>query len=64
VLLAHGLADEVVPAAGSREAESALRAKGVEVQAVYSPRLGHGIDDAGLEAGISLLMRAFGVHGS
>ena len=64
VLLAHGLADEVVPAAGSREAESALRAKGVDVQAVYSPRLGHGLDDAGMEAGLSLLQRAFGVAAS
>ncbi len=64
VLLAHGLADEVVPVSGSREAESALRAKGVAVQAVYSPRLGHGIDDAGLAAGIALLIRAFGVAAS
>lgn len=64
VLLAHGLADDVVPAAGSREAELALKAKGVAVQAVYSPRLGHGLDDAGLEAGLDLLLRAFGTPGS
>ena len=60
VLLAHGLADEVVPVAGSQEAESALRARGVQVRAVYSPRLGHGLDDAGIEAGLDLLIQAFG----
>ena len=61
VLLAHGMADEVVPVAGSQEAESTLRARGVAVRAVYSPRLGHGIDDIGLEAGLEMLRRVFGV---
>ena len=55
VLLVHGEADEVVPVAGSRAAETALRAAGVPVEATYSPRLGHGIDEAGLSlAGIAL----------
>jgi phospholipase/carboxylesterase len=57
VLLAHGEADEVVPAAASRAAESALRAAGVPVEALYLPRLGHGIDDAGLSAGALFLQR-------
>jgi phospholipase/carboxylesterase len=59
VLLVHGEADEVVPASGSREAESALRAQGVAVEALYRPGLGHGIDDAGLAAAESLLVKVF-----
>ncbi|MFC7737175.1 alpha/beta hydrolase [Roseomonas sp. GCM10028921] len=58
VLLVHGEADEVVPVAGSRAAERQLRDAGVPVEAVYSPRLGHGIDDAGLSAGAISLQRA------
>ena len=58
VLLVHGEADEVVPVAGSRIAERELRDAGVPVEAVYSPRLGHGIDDAGLAAGALFLQRA------
>jgi phospholipase/carboxylesterase len=59
VLLVHGEADDVVPVAGSREAESALRAKGVAVQALYRPRLAHGIDDEGLMAGMAFLKTVF-----
>lgn len=59
VLLAHGEADEVVPAARSREAEQALREAGFAVESVYSPRLGHGIDEAGLSTGAMFLQRAF-----
>jgi phospholipase/carboxylesterase len=58
VLLVHGEVDEVVPVAGSRAAERQLRDAGVPVEAVYSPRLGHGIDDAGLAAGALFLQRA------
>ena len=58
VLLVHGEADEVVPVAGSRAAERGLRDADVPVEAVYSPRLGHGIDDAGLAAGALFLQRA------
>ncbi|TPG48402.1 phospholipase [Roseomonas nepalensis] len=58
VLLVHGEVDEVVPVAGSRMAERELRDAGVPVEAVYSPRLGHGIDDAGLAAGALFLQRA------
>ena len=59
VLLAHGEADAVVPAARSREAEQALRDAGFAVESVYSPRLGHGIDEAGLSTGAMFLQRAF-----
>jgi phospholipase/carboxylesterase len=59
VLLVHGEADEVVPVERSREAEAALRAAGVPVEATYVPRLGHGIDDTGLSMGALTLQRGF-----
>jgi phospholipase/carboxylesterase len=59
VLLVHGEDDEVVPASRSREAEAALRAAGIPVEALFCPRLGHGIDDAGLSMGALFLQRAF-----
>jgi phospholipase/carboxylesterase len=59
VLLVHGEADDVVPAQRSRDAEAALRAANVPVEAVYVPRLGHGIDDTGLAMGALTLQRAF-----
>jgi phospholipase/carboxylesterase len=59
VLLVHGEADDVVPAQRSRDAEAALRAANVLVEAVYVPRLGHGIDDTGLAMGALTLQRAF-----
>jgi phospholipase/carboxylesterase len=59
VLLVHGEADEVVPVARSRAAEATLRAAGLTVDALYVPRLGHGIDPSGLSAGGLFLQRAF-----
>ena len=59
VLLVHGEADEVVPAARSHEAETALRAAGVPVESCFIPRLGHGIDQTGLAMGGLALQRAF-----
>lgn len=59
VLLVHGESDDVVPADRSREAESALRAANVPVEAVFVPHLGHGIDDTGISAGASFLQRSF-----
>ena len=59
VLLVHGEADAGVPVAASRAAEQALRAAGVPVEALYCPRLGHGIDEAGLSTGALFLQRAF-----
>jgi phospholipase/carboxylesterase len=59
VLLVHGEADDVVPVQRSRDAEAALRAAHVPVEAVYVPRLGHGIDDTGLSMGALALQRAF-----
>ena len=59
VLLVHGEEDEVVPASRSRDAETALRAAGVSVESLFCPRLGHGIDEAGLSMGSLFLQRAF-----
>jgi phospholipase/carboxylesterase len=61
VLLVHGEADEVVPAARSRAAESALRAAGLPVRALYRPGLAHGIDPEGLAAGLTTLRAGFGM---
>jgi phospholipase/carboxylesterase len=59
VLLVHGEADDVVPVQRSRDAEQALRAASVPVEAAYVPRLGHGIDDTGLSMGALTLQRGF-----
>ncbi|HVC59656.1 MAG TPA: prolyl oligopeptidase family serine peptidase [Acetobacteraceae bacterium] len=59
VLLVHGESDEAVPVSRSRDAEAALRAAGVPVEATYIPRLGHGIDDTGIAMGALTLQRAF-----
>jgi phospholipase/carboxylesterase len=59
VLIVHGEADEVVPVFRSRDAEAALRAAGVPVDAHYIPGLGHGLDDTGLSLGALALQRGF-----
>ena len=59
VLLVHGEQDEVVPVEQTRRAERILRAAGVRVDAAYSPRLGHGIDELGLSSGAMFLQRVF-----
>nr|WP_294544930.1 prolyl oligopeptidase family serine peptidase [uncultured Rhodopila sp.] len=59
VLLVHGEADEVVPVARSRDAEAALKAAAVPVEAHYIPRLGHGIDDTGISLGALALQKGF-----
>lgn len=59
VLLVHGQEDEVVPFARAGAAESALQRIGIPVQTLWCPKLGHGIDDAGLSAGALFLQRVF-----
>jgi phospholipase/carboxylesterase len=59
VLLVHGEADEAVSVTRSHDAEAALRAAGVPVEAHYIPRLGHGIDDTGISLGALALQRGF-----
>lgn len=58
VMLVHGLEDPIVPAFYSRDAEKALRALGVPVQALYAPRLGHAIDGSVVQAGKQFLARS------
>ncbi|MGK7867265.1 alpha/beta hydrolase [Falsiroseomonas sp. E2-1-a20] len=57
VLLVHGEADEVVPAAASRRAEQVLSAAGFDVEAAYRPCLEHGIDEVGISLGALTLQR-------
>jgi phospholipase/carboxylesterase len=59
VLIVHGEADETVPVSRSHDAEAALIAAGVPVEAHYIPRLGHGIDDTGISLGALALQRGF-----
>lgn len=59
VLLVHGEADEAVPVFCSHDAERALDAAGVPVEAHCIPRLGHGIDDTGISLGALALQRGF-----
>lgn len=59
VLLVHGEQDEVVPFSRAGAAESALRRIGIPLQTLWCPKLGHGIDDAGLSAGALFLQRLF-----
>jgi phospholipase/carboxylesterase len=59
VCLGHGEQDSVVPAERSRQAAAVLRAVGVTVEMVVSPRLGHGIDDVILAAASSFFRNIF-----
>jgi phospholipase/carboxylesterase len=59
VLIVHGEADEAVPVSRSHDAEAALIAAEVPVEAHYVPRLGHGIDDSGIALGALALQRGF-----
>jgi phospholipase/carboxylesterase len=60
VLIVHGDADEVVPAAASHAAEAALQGAGVPVRALFRPGLGHGLDEVGLAAGAEVLRGVLG----
>jgi phospholipase/carboxylesterase len=59
VLLVHGEADEAVPVSRSHDAQAALSAAAVPVEAHYIPRLGHGIDDNGISLGALALQKGF-----
>jgi phospholipase/carboxylesterase len=59
VLLVHGEADMQVAVSDSHDAAAVLQAAGVPVEAVYIPRLGHGIDDTGIAMGALALQRGF-----
>ena len=55
VQLVHGTADAVVPFQLMQAAAEVLRAKGIEVDTVARPNLGHGIDPDGLSSAIDFL---------
>ena len=59
MLLTHGAADEVLPAACLPAAEAALKAVGVPVEAHLIPGLGHGIDEATLRLAFAFAARCF-----
>jgi phospholipase/carboxylesterase len=58
VLLVHGDADEVVPFPSLAAAEQALRGDGFLVHGEARPGLGHGIDEAGLQLGATMLKQS------
>ena len=55
VLLVHGDADEVLPVASLAAARQGLEAAGLDVVTHISPRLGHSIDEKGLQLGATFL---------
>jgi phospholipase/carboxylesterase len=57
--LVHGEADQVVPFEAFNDAMSALQKQGVEVHGYSQPRLGHGIDPAGMKIGVDFLAEVF-----
>lgn len=57
VQLVHGTEDQVVPFTLMREAQTILKAKGVQVETVSRPGLAHGIDPDGLTAAIDFLAK-------
>lgn len=59
VCLIHGDADEVVPYAGLAISQGALEAAGVSVEAHTRPRLGHSIDEEGIQIALAFLKKAF-----
>ncbi len=60
VLLTHGDADPVLPVAAIGQAEAALKAAGVTVEAHVRPALAHGIDDECIRLGRDFVKGLFG----
>ena len=57
VLLIHGSADQIVPAAALQAAERELKRLGVEVRTHLSKGLGHSVDAEGLRLGAEFLQQ-------
>jgi phospholipase/carboxylesterase len=55
ILLVHGTEDEVLPLTYMQQAEAYLVTQGLTPQTLICPGLGHGIDEAGLTAGLTFL---------
>ncbi len=60
VALIHGEKDELVPYASMAEAAAALERAGFAVETHGRPGLGHGIDPAGMQAGLAFMARLAG----
>lgn len=61
VCLIHGQEDAVVPFGALAQAEGALRAASVTVEAHARPMLGHGIDEKGLQLAAAFLKKQLAV---
>ncbi|MFM9889995.1 MAG: alpha/beta hydrolase [Rickettsiales bacterium] len=61
VCLIHGEEDVVVPFGALAQAEDALRAANVPVEAHARPMLGHGIDEKGLQFAAAFLKRCLAI---
>ncbi|MCY3754893.1 MAG: dienelactone hydrolase family protein [Alphaproteobacteria bacterium] len=60
VALVHGERDELVPYASMAEAAAAMEGAGFAVETHGRPGLGHGIDPAGVQAGLAFMARLAG----
>jgi phospholipase/carboxylesterase len=58
VMLIHGAEDPMVPVASMRRAESDLTGLGFAVSSHVSPRVGHSVDQVGLQLGADFVSRA------
>ncbi|MES2985005.1 MAG: prolyl oligopeptidase family serine peptidase [Pseudomonadota bacterium] len=61
ICIIHGEMDDVVPFTAMAHAEAALRANNVPVETHARPRLGHGIDEAGIDIAQAFLKKSFGL---
>ena len=57
VALIHGERDDLVPCSAMAEAAAALERAGFAVETHRRPGLGHGIDPAGMQAGLAFMAR-------
>ncbi len=58
VMMVHGDQDELLPVASMTEAAARLSDNGVRVETHVRPGLGHGIDEVGVQIGVSFLAQA------
>lgn len=59
ILAVHGSADDVVRPASLDEIQQEFAKAGFAVETMLRPRLGHGIDTAGLNSGVALIQKSF-----
>lgn len=61
VLIINGGQDHLMPVDWGRRSEAALKQRGVHVESLYPPNMGHRIPEEGLVAGAKFLRRCFGL---